>query len=145
MQCEEPGINEGYMRIEIPVGTEILINGTKFSVVIDEDYPCRDCAFQVDQLCGHFVCNDIDRQDGNDIHFEKVSLKELKNIVGGHMKIEIPVGTKLLINGTKYAAVIDDHYPCEVCAFCSDPICGHFACCERERHDGKAIHFEKLI
>ena len=61
------------------------------------------------------------------------------------MKIEIPVGTELLINGTKCAVVVDECYPCRACALGDDPLCGHFACTEIERHDRKAIHFEKVI
>lgn len=61
------------------------------------------------------------------------------------MKIEISVGTELLINGTKCAVVVDEEYPCGSCVFEQTPLCNHLACCDSERDDEKSIHFEKVI
>ena len=67
------------------------------------------------------------------------------------IKFEILPGTELIINDTKCVAVIDnspDYDTFEACNSCvlrDDPWCDGIICCSHHRHDGKAIHFEKVI
>lgn len=64
---------------------------------------------------------------------------------------EILPGTELFINDTKCVAVIDNsaYYntpeACNSCVLRDDLWCHGIICSAQYRHDGKAIHFEKVI
>lgn len=67
-----------YMNIEIPIGIEVVINGTRCVVV--KDLPgcdklrdaCEKCVLSDHFTCEGAACCSDERSDGNSVHFEKV-------------------------------------------------------------------------
>lgn len=74
-----------------------------------------------------------------------------KDMTEYDMFIEIPIGTEVIINGTRCVAVKDRPYRdkiincCKKCILVDHATCDGVACCSDKRWDRNNIHFEKVL
>lgn len=153
-EYEESEESEWFKKQDVAIGDTIEIKGKTYKCVKScETKKCDNCAlFSTMNGCAYVYCQDIDREDVTEVHYELVgaekgSAKKAEDADNTPKKsTQIQIGEVGFLDGKKVRCniVSDISGICERCAFRGKEYCTGIPCVRDERHDGLNVYYEEV-
>lgn len=116
-------------------------------VVKDKDWCCNECLFYDNEsICTCMMCHKKERADNHSVIFKKVGdLSQGIPIIKESGTLDLPLGTKINIDGEVFKTIPRESLDCEKCSLKNEiEGCVLLACAKTIRQTQDCVMFEKL-